>query len=79
MVELTCPAVPSAPDDSTGVNIQADARSLNAHWGLPPLVALPARTTPVGNPRSDVSEAPATAHTVSSVPGRALSVVARAI
>ena len=42
---LTGLPIKSTSDYRTCVHIQTNARTLNLHWGLPHLVALPARTT----------------------------------
>ena len=41
---LTGVPIQSTPNYRTCVHIQANARTLKFHWGLPHLVALPART-----------------------------------
>lgn len=42
---LTGVSVQGARDDRSRVHIQANTRTLNLHWGLPHLAALPARTS----------------------------------
>ena len=42
---LTGVLIQPARNDRSRVHIQPDARTIIPHWGLPHLVALPARTT----------------------------------
>ena len=47
---LTGVPIQTARNDRSCVHIQPDTRTLNLHWGLPHLVALPTRTTSCRQP-----------------------------
>jgi hypothetical protein len=64
-VNLAGLTIDPARNDRSCVHVQTNTRTLNHELGPPTSVALPARTTLTGNPRSHVRQAPAASpHTV---------------